>query len=66
MIKFSQQFRWRRAQGCANGSCVEVAQSGDHVWVRDSKNPQDPPMKFTRDEWDVFIAGARAGDFDFG
>ena len=66
MIKSTPELRWRKARRCNAGSCVEIAQDGDHVLVRDSKNPQIAPMVFTRDEWAAFTAGVREGDFDFG
>jgi hypothetical protein len=29
-------------------------------------NPGGPTLNFTRDEWNVFLEGAKAGQFDFG
>jgi hypothetical protein len=66
MVESTRELRWRRAERCNSANCVEVAQAGDHVLVRDSKNLHISPIAFTRDEWRVFVAGARAGDFDFG
>jgi len=50
--------------------------SGDSIFVRDSKylrrnNPFpkefiSPTLKFTPDEWQAFILGVKAGEFDFG
>jgi hypothetical protein len=66
MIESSAEPRWRRSTACSAGNCVEVASDGGRILVRDSKNPQIAPMVFTRDEWAVFAAGVREGDFDFG
>jgi hypothetical protein len=44
---------------------VEIARDGDLVLVRDSKNPESPPLRFTGPEWTAFLAGARDGEFDF-
>jgi hypothetical protein len=66
MIKSTPGLRWRKARPCNSSSCVEVANDGDQVLLRDSKNPQIAPMVFTRDEWTAFTAGVREGDFDFG
>lgn len=48
-----------------NGNCVEVAALPDGGRaLRDSKNPHGPALVFTLDEWQAFIAGATAGEFD--
>lgn len=44
--------------------CVQPAQVDEVMLVRDSKNPDGPVLTFTRDEWDAFVAGVRAGEFD--
>ena len=45
----------------SNGNCVEVAElPGGSVGVRDSRDPAGPVLRFTRDGWDTFLAGARA------
>lgn len=53
------------------GSCVEVAMPGDQetiVKVRDDKladTPDGSPvLEFTRPEWQAFIDGVKAGEFD--
>ena len=66
MIKSTRELRWQTAKGCSGANCVEVANDGDRILLRDSKNPQIAPMVFTRDEWAVFTEGVRVGDFDFG
>lgn len=46
-------------------NCVEVGFQGDGpIYVRDSKNQGGPVLAFTGPEWDAFIAGAKAGEFD--
>ncbi len=56
---------WRKASKSGNnGDCVEVTFSLPGVIaVRDSKDPDGPVLAFTRDEWEAFLAGARAGEF---
>jgi hypothetical protein len=66
MIESITELRWRKATACTGGNCVEIANDGDRFLVRDSKNPQTEPFVFTRTEWQAFVAGVRAGDFDFG
>ncbi len=70
--------RWRKStfSGDNGGNCVEVAEltSGsenthpDHddtlIAVRDSKNPDGPKLVFTSAEWDAFLNGVKANEFD--
>jgi Domain of unknown function (DUF397) len=65
MTKPAEFLRWRRAKRCASNACVEVATDGEQFLIRDSKNPEIEPLRFTGAEWAAFLAGARAGDFDF-
>ncbi|MBF6296903.1 DUF397 domain-containing protein [Nocardia amamiensis] len=59
----AEWFKSSRSQGTSE--CVEVAfLDGGHVGVRDSKNPTGPALVFTPGEWDAFVAGACAGEFD--
>lgn len=55
---------WRRSSRCDSGTCVEVALDPDGlVLVRDSKDP-GPVLVFDPAEWDDFVAGVKAGEFD--
>ncbi|MGQ0482926.1 MAG: DUF397 domain-containing protein [Pseudonocardia sp.] len=57
---------WRHSsfsQG-ADQTCVDVAFAGPAVMVRDSKDPQGPRLRFSPDEWHVFLQGVREGEFD--
>jgi hypothetical protein len=49
-----------------NGSCFELAcLVDDRVGVRDTKDRgSGPVLIFTRSEWDAFLTGAKAGEFD--
>jgi hypothetical protein len=49
---------------CEAGACVEVASSGSGVAIRDSKEKGGPILRFTKEEWEAFLTGAKAGDFD--
>ena len=44
--------------------CVEVAKKDGFVGVRDSKNPTGPVLSYTAQEWEVFVAGVKNGEFD--
>ena len=60
-----EHLRWQRARRCGSNTCVEVATDGEQFLIRDSKRPEIEPLRFTPAEWAAFLAGARAGDFDF-
>jgi hypothetical protein len=53
------------ASACTLGGCVEVGAStkAHVVLVRNSTRP-DEVASFTADEWRVFVAGVKAGEFD--
>lgn len=58
---------FRRSTFCNGGACVEVAaRSEGDILVRDAKNPDPsaPVLHFTKIEWDAFLAGVHAGEFD--
>ena len=56
---------WRKAQrSVGNGACVELAPVNGMVAMRDSKDPDSPVLMYTAAEWDAFLHGAKAGEFD--
>jgi Domain of unknown function (DUF397) len=58
---------WRKSSysGSSGGNCVEVAQfPASAIAMRDSKDPDGPRLVFTPDEWQAFVAGVKAGEFD--
>jgi len=57
---------WRKSSySSANGgACVEVARLPGAVAVRDSKDPDGVALAFAPDEWLVFTAGIKVGEFD--
>ena len=51
---------------CSMGGCVEVGRSADGtVLVRDTKDRAQQALAFTDEEWTAFVAGVKAGEFDF-
>ena len=57
---------WRKASYSSTngGNCVEVADNlRGVVAVRDSKQPDGPVLAFTLDEWQVFCAAVKGGEF---
>lgn len=55
---------WRTARNCEGGACVEVGAIGDAVFVRRTTEPDGICVSLSRDEWQVFVAGVKDGDFD--
>ena len=63
----SDDLDWRTSSfsGGNGASCVEVAFLPDGgVAVRDTKDRTLAPHRYTAAEWDAFLAGVRAGEFD--
>jgi Domain of unknown function (DUF397) len=55
---------WRSAT-CSRSSCIEVAALPDGVAIRDSKaGDTGAVLVFTTDEWQAFVTGIKAGEFD--
>jgi len=57
---------WKKSSFSSDGDCVEVSigdMSGD-VYVRNSNAPHAGTARFTPKEWEVFLKGAKAGEFD--
>ncbi|MEV4202136.1 DUF397 domain-containing protein [Micromonospora globbae] len=46
------------------GSCVEARRHAGMIEVRNSKNPAAGIVRFTVEEWDSFLYGAKRGEFD--
>ncbi len=55
---------WRTSRLCESGACVGVARQGEFVLIGDPGNPEAPVSRFTGQEWSVFVAGVKLGDFD--
>ncbi|WP_113705009.1 DUF397 domain-containing protein [Nonomuraea lactucae] len=59
-----QPLVWRKSSYSTEqdlGTCVEVAELGDRLGVRDSKNPSQPHLTFSRQSWSTFIGAIRSG-----
>ncbi|MFJ8001840.1 DUF397 domain-containing protein [Streptomyces sp. NPDC096310] len=55
---------WRKSSASgAENNCVEVAEiPGGGRAIRDSKNPQREPLRFTATEWAAFRSGVITGE----
>ncbi len=56
--------------GSGGNNCVDAEKTdNDFIVVRDTKEDflgnSQPTLTFTREEWDAFIKGVKAGEFDF-
>ncbi len=58
------EVKFKTASECGISACVEIGQKDGNVMVKDSKNPNGPTLSFDTDEWNAFIKGAKAGEFD--
>jgi Domain of unknown function (DUF397) len=58
---------WRRSTFCNSSDCVEVAIENGVVNLRDSKSRERhaPVLRYTPAEWQAFVRGVKAGEFDF-
>lgn len=56
---------WKTSSFCKADQpmCVEVAEgmNGATVWLKDREGDM---VSYSREEWDAFIAGVKAGEFD--
>ncbi|RDI69161.1 DUF397 domain-containing protein [Nocardia pseudobrasiliensis] len=57
---------WRKSSFSGpDGHCVECARLTDgRVAVRNSNHPQAGTLLFTPAEWEAWVRGCRAGEFD--
>jgi hypothetical protein len=53
---------WRISRHCNGGSCVQVASSGNVVYVSDSKDPGGSVLSYTKDEWHAFVLQIKGGN----
>lgn len=57
--------RWRKSSHSGgDNNCVELARFHDHIAVRDSKHPEQAPLRFTRPALAAFLTALRTGEFD--
>jgi hypothetical protein len=57
--------RWRKSTFSSNNAnCVELAEAGAGVLIRDSKHPSAGHLRLARSEVAALVAAARAGELD--
>ena len=66
MTTSSSVIEFKISSYCSFGNCVEVGRSPEgSVVVRDTKDGAQEALTFTDEEWTAFVAGVKAGEFDF-
>lgn len=58
--------KFKTSSFSGGGNCVQVAQlpHGGSVIVRHSQQPDSGCLAFSAQEWEAFVAGVKAGEFD--
>lgn len=49
---------------CTGGNCVTMTSLGADVVIGDSKSPEGPVLRYSREEFAAFVNGVKAGEFD--
>lgn len=67
LSKLSKLYDFQIPSLCGNRIpwCVAVKQEEDEVLVADTKNPDQEPLHFTKDEWIAFTKGVKNNEFDY-
>jgi hypothetical protein len=60
----TEQPAWHKSSFCASGECVEVAAHNGMIVLRDAKEPSGGMLRYTTEEWQSFVKGIKAGEFD--
>ncbi|MFD4954075.1 DUF397 domain-containing protein [Streptomyces sp. NPDC058451] len=56
--------RWIKASRSDGlNECIEVAEVGENIALRNSRDPEGPALIFTRGELSAFADGASKGEF---
>jgi hypothetical protein len=53
---------WRKSSRSGESNCVEVLLTETEVLVRDSKAPDAPPLRFSRESWNAFLSMINSSD----
>ncbi|MDR7278948.1 DUF397 domain-containing protein [Catenuloplanes atrovinosus] len=56
---------WHKSsRSASHGQCLEVADLGDTIALRNSREPTGPALVLTVGEMEAFVEGAKSGEFD--
>jgi hypothetical protein len=59
MMDVRRNLTWRKSTKSAGGNCVEIAESGNNVHLRDSTDPAGPVLTFSRAAFRAFVADVK-------
>lgn len=60
-----ENLTWHTALSCESGACVQVAAADrDAILIGSTRQPGGPLLEYTAAEWNAFVNGVKAGDFD--
>jgi hypothetical protein len=49
---------WRRSGRCGSNACVEVAYDDLFTYVRSSRDPRGPSLRFAHAAWEAFLGSS--------
>lgn len=49
---------------CSGGTCVGIKLDGETILVADTKDETAVPLRFDATEWNAFVQGVQAGEFE--
>ncbi|MCX5212078.1 DUF397 domain-containing protein [Kitasatospora sp. NBC_00240] len=63
-MRSDENEQWRKSSYSNNdgGTCIEVDDAHPGA-VRDSKDPEGPRLRFSRDAWTAFVRAVTDGEF---
>jgi Domain of unknown function (DUF397) len=59
----TEPLTWIKSSHCYATSCLEMADGGEWIFLRDSKAPH-VHLRYTREEIHAFLQAAKRGEFD--
>lgn len=55
---------WRKSSFTVDNNCVEIAETGGDILVRNSNHPDRGTLALPRQDFADWLAGCKAGEFD--
>ena len=64
ILPYYQKLNWTKSTKCTSETCLEIAISGDNVYLRNSNDLTGECLVCNAGDWRSFLAGARNNEFD--